>query len=122
MQMLTLTRVNPNPERSMDPTIKRIRKPKPQHLARSLFLIDEERGNVTRRTRERCGLLSSQSETNQDYRVDKATQTDIPLHEVLVEITNWHTCLNAFCFCLLLLCMNLLYFQWIYTARKLTKE
>jgi hypothetical protein len=74
MQMLTLTRVNPNPERSMDPTIKRIRKPKPQHLARSLFLIDEERGNVTRRTRERCGLLSSQSETNQDYRVDKATQ------------------------------------------------
>jgi|LauGreSuBDMM15SN_2_FD.fasta_scaffold294091_1 hypothetical protein len=97
------------------------RKPKPQHLARSLFLINEERGNVTRRTRERCALLSVDSETDQVCSVEKATQTEIPLHEVLVEITNWHTCLNAFCFCLLLLCMNLLYFQWLNTARKLTK-
>ena len=121
MQLFTLTRVNPNPERSMDPTIKPKRKPKPQHLARSLFLIHEERGNVARRTRERCDLLSIDSETDQDYSVEKATQTEIPLHEVLVEIHNWHTCLNAFCFCLLLLCMNLLYFQWLYTATKLTR-
>ena len=120
MQLLTLTRVNPNPLRSMDPKSIPKRKPKPQHLARSLFLIHEERDNVTRRTRERCALLSSESETDQDYSVDKATQTEIPLHEVLVEVHNWHTCLNAFCFCLLLLCMNLLYFQWLYTASKLT--
>jgi hypothetical protein len=121
MQLFTLTRVNPNPERSMDPTIKSQRKPKPQHLARSLFLIQEERGNVARRTRERCASLSINSETDQDCSKEKATQTDIPLHEVLVEIHNWHTCLNAFCFCLLLLCMNLLYFQWLYTATKLTR-
>ena len=97
------------------------RKPKPLPLARSLYLINDERGNVARRTRERCALLSIDSETDQDYSVDKATQTEIPLREVLVEINNWHTCLNAFCFCLLLLCMNLLYFQWLYTARKLTR-
>ena len=121
MQLLTLTRVNPNPERSMDPTIKPKRKPKPQHLTRSLFLIHEEHGNVTRRTRERCALLSIDSETDQDYSVEKATQTEIPLHEVLVEIHNWHTCLNAFCFCLLLLCMHLLYFQWLCTTSKLTR-
>ena len=121
MQLFTLTRVNPNPERSMDPTIKSPRKPKPQHLARSLFLIQEERGNVARRTRERCASLSIDSETDQHYSVEKATQTEIPVHEVMVEIHNWHTCLNAFCFCLLLFCINLLYFQWLYTAKKLTR-
>ena len=75
MQLFTLTRVNPNPERSMDATIKAKRKPKPQHLARSLFLIHEERDNVARRTRERCASLSIDSETDQDYSVEKATQT-----------------------------------------------
>ena len=97
------------------------RKPKPQPLTRSLDLIQEERKNVARRTRERCALLCFESETDQDYSVEKATQTEIPLHEVLVEIHNWHTCLNAFCFCLILLCMNLLYFQWLYTATKFTR-
>ena len=119
--MLILSLCYPNPEPIMESKMKTTRKPKPQHLARSLFHIQEERENLTRRTRERCALLFSDSETDQDYSVDKATQTEIPMHEVVVEITNWHTCLNAFCFCLLLLCMNLLYFQWLYTARKLTK-
>ncbi len=64
MQLLTLTRVTPNPARSMDPTINQKRKPKPQHLARSLFLIKEERGNVTRRTMERCAILASESKTD----------------------------------------------------------
>ena len=106
----------------MESKKKKNRKPKPQPLTRSLDLIQEERKNVARRTRERCALLCFESETDQDYSVEKSTQTDIPLREVLVEIHDWHTCLNAFCFCLLLLCMNLLYFQWLYTARKLTKE
>ena len=66
-------------------------------------------------------LLAIYSETDEDYSVDNATQTEIALREVHVEIHNWHTCLNAFCFCLLLLCMNLLYFQWLYTATKLTR-
>ena len=105
---------------SMASTEKPKRKPKPNPLARSLHLIDEERGNVARRTRERIALLCIDSE-DQEYSVDKATQTEIPLREVLVEIHNWHTCLNAFCFCLLLFCINLLYFQWLYTAKKLTR-
>ncbi len=97
------------------------RKPKPPPLARSLHLIDEKRGNVERRTRERNALLCIDSEEDQEYSVDKATQTEIPMREVHVEIYNWHTCLNAFCFCLLLLCMNLLYFQWLYTTTKLKR-
>ena len=132
MQLFTVTRLNPNPERSMSAIMKRKpqpetlemkrkRKPKPVPLERSRYLIDVERGNVDRRTRERCALLSRESETEEDYSVDKATQTEIPLREVLVELHDWHTCLNAFCFCLLLLCINLLYFQWLYTAKKLTR-
>ena len=105
----------------MASTEKPKRKPKPLPLSRSLYLIHEERVNVGRRTRERKAQLSIDPETDQDYSVDKATQTDIPLREVLVEIHDWHTCLNAFCFCLVLLCMNLLYFQWLYTTTKLTR-
>ena len=121
--MLTRSHCYPNPEPKMASKTITTRKPKPQPLTRSLDLIQEERKNVARRTRERCALLSIESETDQDYSVDKATQTEIAfaLREVHVEIHNWHTCLNAFCFCLLLLCMNLLYFQWLYTATKLTR-
>ena len=97
------------------------RKKKPQSLARSLQLIEDERVNVARRTRERISMLCTDSEEEREYNVDKGTQTDIPLREVLVEIEDWHTCLNAFCFCLVLLCVNLLYFQWLYTTTKLTR-
>ena len=97
------------------------RKKKPQPLARSLELIQDERVNVARRTRERISMLFTDSEEEREYSVDKATQTEIPMREVHAEIKNWHTCLNAFCFCLLLLCMNLLYFQWLYTNTKLTR-
>ena len=97
------------------------RKKKPQPLARSMQLIQDERVNVARRTRDRISMLFTDSEEEREYGVDKATQTDIPMREVHVEIEDWHTCLNAFCFCLLLLCMNLLYFQWLYTATKLTR-
>ncbi len=105
----------------MASTEKPKRKPKPPPLARSLYLIHEECVNVGRWTREHKAQLSIDSETDQDYSVDKAIQTDITLREVLVEIHDWHTCLNAFCFCLVLLCMNLLYFQWLYTTSKLTR-
>ena len=100
---------------------KRRRKTKPLPLARSLLLIAEERVNVARRTRERIALIGSDTEYDQNWSEDKATQTDVPLREVLVEIHEWHTCLNAFCFCLVLLCMNLLYFQWLSTTTKLTR-
>jgi hypothetical protein len=80
-------------------------KKRPQTLARSLKLIEEERFNVARRTRERIALLFT--ETDNDRDLDIATTTEIPMREL-------HGCLNLFCFCLLLLCVNLLYFQWVY--------
>jgi hypothetical protein len=90
-------------------------KKKPQPLYVSLRLIEEERANVAKRTQARIATLFQQT----DKSVDKATQTIIDMREVHVEIEDWHCCLNTFCFCLLLLCMNLLYFQWLYTNTKL---
>ena len=90
-------------------------KKKPQPLYVSLRLIEEERANVAKRTQARIATLLQQT----DKIVDKATQTIVDMREVHVEIEDWHCCLNTFCFCLLLLCMNLLYFQWLNTHTKL---
>ncbi len=121
MQLFTLSRCYPHQDSSMVSEKKSTRKKKPLPLAWSLHLIEEERVNVARRTRERIALLCLDSEEEPEYSVDKATQSEIPMREVNVEIENWHTCLDAFFFCLLLLCMNLLYFQWLYTNTKLTR-
>ena len=80
----------------MAATLTRKRKPKPLPLARSLYLTHEERGSVARRTRERCALLAIDSETDEDYSVDKATQTEIALREVHVEIHNWPSEISQF--------------------------
>jgi hypothetical protein len=53
--------------------------------ARSLQLIEEERVNVERCTRERIALLFPVTETSQD----KATQTEIAMREVNVEVIEW---------------------------------
>jgi len=81
-----------------------------QPLHVSLRLIEEERVNVAKRTQARIAMLFPQT----DKGVKKATQTEIPMREVLVEIDDWHCCLNTSCFCILLLCMNLLFCQWLY--------
>ncbi len=69
-------------------------KKKPLPLRRSRQLIEDKRVNVARRTRERIALLFPSPE----YSVDKATQTEIPMREVHVDIENWHSCLSTFCF------------------------
>ena len=119
--MLPLSHCITYPEPRMASEMKRKRKPKPQPLVRSMHLIEDERKNVARRTRERISLLCLDLEEEHEYGVDKATQTEIAMRQVHVEIENWHTCLNAFCFCLLLLCMNLLYFQWLNTSTTLQR-
>ena len=85
-------------------------KQKPKALQYSLRLIAEERANVQIRTQRRIAMLFAET----DKTVDQATQTEIPMREVLVEVREWHGCLNLFCFAFLLLCVNLLYFQWLF--------
>ncbi len=85
-------------------------KKKPLPLSVSQRLIAEKRVNVAKRTTQRIAQLLSTSEGSIGQE-NKATQTEIPMREVLVEVVEWHGCLNLFCFALLLLCVNLLYFQ-----------
>ncbi len=66
--------------------MKRKRKPKAQPLVRSMHLIEDEHKNVARRTRERISLLCLDLEEEHEYGVDKATQTEIAMHQVHVEI------------------------------------
>jgi hypothetical protein len=63
-------------------------KKKPQPLAYSLRLIEEERVNVEKRTQRRIAMLFAET----DKTVDKATQTEIPMREVLIEVIEWHGC------------------------------
>jgi hypothetical protein len=57
-------------------------KKRPQLLAYSLRLIEEERVNVEKRTQRRIALLFPR----EDKTVEQATQTEIPMREVLVEV------------------------------------
>jgi hypothetical protein len=87
-------------------------KKRPPHLDYSLRRIEEDRVNVQKRTQRRIAMLFPQ--TNKT--VDQATETEIPMREVLVEVIEWHGCLNLFasvcCYCI-----NLLYFQWLYLKK-----
>ena len=79
-------------------------KKRPQPLHKSLRLIEEERANVVKRTQIRIAQLIAEENANV-----------VPDEEVnVVPETDWHCCLNIFCFCLLLLIINLLFLQWLY--------
>ncbi len=66
-------------------------KKRPPHLDYSLRRIEEERVNVQKRTQRRIAMLFPQ--TNKT--VDQATETEIPMREVLVEVIEWHGCLMS---------------------------
>ena len=79
-------------------------KKRPQPLHKSLRLIAEERANVVKRTQVRIAQLIAEEEANV-----------VPDEEAnVVPDYDWHCCLNTFCFCMLLVLMNLLFLQWLY--------
>ena len=71
-------------------------KKRPQPLHKSLRLIEEERANVVKRTQVRIAQLIAEEEAN------------------VVPDYDWHCFLNTFCFCIVLVLMNLLFLQWLY--------
>jgi hypothetical protein len=70
---------------------------KKQSLALSRKKIEAERVNMKLRTEQRIAELYS----------DAGRSSELVLKD-------WHGCLNTYCFCLLLLCMILLFCQWLY--------
>ncbi len=73
-------------------------------MALSLKKIAAERANVKLRTERRIAQLYA----------------DAGITTGTLELRNWHSCLNTSCFCLLLLCINLLFCQWLYLSSTVT--
>ena len=86
------------------------RKPRPKPLAYSRALIEKEKLAVVRRTALRIQELTGKTPSNNTPTV------------IVVQINNWHSCMTTFCFCVLLVVLNLLLLQWLYYNKvKLTK-
>ena len=77
------------------------RKPPPLH--RSLQLIEEERSNVPKRTQQRISQLFAHETKSVHYN---------RLYEV--KRAQRQCCVNYICFCILVVIVNLLFFQWVY--------
>ena len=81
-------------------------KKRPQPLRTSLRLIEEERANVVKRTQVRIAQLIAAEEAH----VIRDEEDNV----VPVPDFDWHCYMNIFCFCMLLVLMNLLFLQWLY--------
>jgi hypothetical protein len=83
------------------------KKPLPLHV--SLARINAERANVVIRTKNWIALLHA---TSQNTRYEAET-IDVEIVPVQVHVQS-HCCINTFCFCVLLVVMNLLLLQGLY--------
>ena len=89
----------------------RKKKAKPPHVSRSL--IAAERINVVIRTNKKLASLA----TLQHQIVAERLNVQLALLPQQISTntnTNDHCCLNTFCFCLLLVLLNLLFMQRLY--------
>ena len=90
------------------------KKPLPIHVTRAL--IAREQANVVVRTQRRIALLRA----NENLKDNDADDNDKPV-TVPVHYHN-HFCLSFFCFCVLLVIMNLLFLQWVYYQVRKAKD
>jgi hypothetical protein len=81
-------------------------KKRPQPLHTSLRLIQEEKANVVKRTQVRIAQLIAAEEA---HVIQDEESNVVPVPDL-----DWHCYMNTFCFCLLLVLMNLLFLQWLY--------
>jgi hypothetical protein len=81
-------------------------KKRPQPLQKSLRLIEEERANVVKRTQVRIAQLIAAEEAHV-VRDEEDNVVPVPDYD-------WHCYMNTLCFCMLLVLMNLLFFECLY--------
>ena len=80
----------------------------PLHVSRAI--IAREQANVVLRTQRRIALLRAND--NDNSKDNDADDNEMP---VTVPVpSNYHNCLSIFCFCIMLVIMNLLFLQWLY--------
>ena len=88
-------------------TTRRKRAPPPLHV--SLHRIEEEKQKLAQRTRAKLKTLLS--ETNHSV-LGNPSHCDIQYGDM--RSTQYHGVLITSCFCLWLVTINLLYFQWLF--------
>jgi hypothetical protein len=80
------------------------KKPLPLHVSRALIL--REQADVISRTQRRIALLqATENANNNDDDQDPVT--------IVVHVHS-HSWLSTICFCVWLVILNLLFFQWLY--------
>ncbi len=78
----------------------------PLHVSRAL--IAREQANVVLRTQRRIALLRATENSKDNDDNDNPVTVTVPVH------TQNHYCLSIFCFCVLLVILNLLFLQWLF--------
>ena len=82
------------------------KKPPPLHVSRAL--IAREQANVVLRTQRRIALLQANENSKDNNADDNDKHVTVPVN------SHYHYCLSIFCFCVLLVIMNLPFLQWLY--------
>jgi hypothetical protein len=89
-------------------------KPLPLHVSRAL--IEREQANVVVRTQRRIALLRANENLKSKEADDNDKPVTVPVH------SHNHFCLTFFCFCVLLVIMNLPFLQWVYYQVRKAKD
>ncbi len=80
----------------------------PLHVSRAI--IAREQANMVLRTQRRIALLRA----NDNSKDNDADDNEMPVSVPVPVPSHYHNCLTIFCFCGLLVIMNLLFLQWFY--------
>jgi hypothetical protein len=86
----------------------------PHHVSRAL--IQREQANVILRTQRRIALLRANGNLKDNDADDNDKPVTVPVH------SHNHFCVTFFCFCVLLVIMNLLFLQWVYYQVRKAKD
>ena len=86
----------------------------PLHVSRAL--IQREQANVILRTQRRIALLRANGNLKDNDADDNDKPVTVPVH------SHNHFCVTFFCFCVLLVIMNLLFLQWFYYQVRKAKD
>ena len=90
------------------------KKPLPLHVSRAL--IEREQANVVVRTQCRIAFLRANENLKDHDADDNDKHVTVPVH------SHNHFCLTFFCFCVMLVVMNLLFMQWVYYQVRKAKD
>jgi hypothetical protein len=90
--------------------LQRKTKPPPLHVSQARIHV--ERVNVILRTKNQIASWHAAAHQNQIASLNATAHQNQIVS--LNATTQWHSCLNIICFCMLLVVVNLLFLQWLH--------